>query len=78
MINRYRKVYKGITYTNILDQSLHDNNIINDIKNKYYDIVIYGSYHRGMSYYDLVSRIYKKNEIILLCGEDCHNCDYNK
>ena len=79
----YNALYgKGITYTNILDQSLHDNNldnnIINDIKNKYYDIVIYGSYHRGMPYYDLVSRIYKPNQIILLCGEDCHNCDYNK
>ena len=79
----YNALYgKGITYTNILDQSLHDNNldnnIINHIKNKYYDIVIYGSYHRGMPYYDLVSRIYKANQIILLCGEDCHNCDYNK
>jgi hypothetical protein len=79
----YNALYgKGITYTNILDQSLHndnfDNNIINDIKNKYYDIIIYGSYHRGMPYYDLISRIYKPNQIILLCGEDCHNCDYNK
>jgi hypothetical protein len=79
----YNALYgKGITYTNILDQSLHnnnlDNNIIRDIKNKYYDIIIYGSYHRGMPYYDLITQIYKKNEIILLCGEDCHNCDYNK
>ena len=71
---------KGISYTNILDESLHDNNldnnIINDIKSKYYDIVIYGSYHRGMPYYDLITQIYKKNEIILLCGEDCHKCNY--
>ena len=40
-----------------------------------YDIVIYGSYHRGMPFYDLVNQIYKSNEVILLCGEDIHNCD---
>jgi hypothetical protein len=50
---------------------------VNDIKNKKYDIVVYGSYHRGMPFYDLVSSIYKPNEIILLCGEDIHCCDYS-
>jgi len=72
---------KGITYTNLLDPKLHndnlDNTIIHDIKNKYYDIIIYGSYHRGMPYYDLISKIYKSNEIILLCGEDLHKCNYH-
>ncbi len=70
------------TITNLLDQTLHDNNldsvICEHIKNKYYDIVIYGSYHRGMPYYDLVCEIYKPNEIILLCGEDIHCCNYNE
>lgn len=73
---------KGMTYTNLVDPTFHDNDldqtIENDIKNKYYDIVIYGSYHRGMPYYDLVSEVYKPNEIILLCGEDLHFCDYKK
>ena len=78
----YKSLYgKGITYTNLLDPKLHNHNldatIINNIKNKYYDIVIYGSYHRGMPYYNFISTIYKSNEIILLCGEDLHKCNCN-
>jgi len=72
---------KGISYTNLLDDQLHDynldNNIEESIKSKYYDIIIYGSYHRGTPYYYLVNKIYKPNEIILICGEDCHYCDHN-
>ena len=78
----YKNLYgKGITYTNLLEQTFHndnlDNSIVEDIKNKYYDIVIYGSYHRGMPYYDLISELYNTNQIILLCGEDIHSCNYN-
>ena len=78
----YANLYgKGMTYTNLLEQSLHDNNLDNtineDIKNKYYDIIIYGSYHKGLPYYDLINEIYKPNEIILMCGEDIHCCNYN-
>ncbi len=78
----YKRLYgKGITYTNLIDQNLHndnlDNSIVQDIINKYYDIIIYGSYHRGIPYYDLVSQIYNPNQIILLCGEDLHNCNHN-
>lgn len=72
---------KGITYTNNVDEKLHnnefDNSIETDIKLKKYDIIIYGSFHRGMPFYDLISQIYLPNEIILLCGEDLHCCDYN-
>ena len=78
----YTKLYgKGMTYTNLLDEILHDDNldktIYENIKNKYYDIIVYGSYHRGMPYYDLICEIYKPCEIILICGEDIHYCDYN-
>ena len=70
---------KGMSYASLLDPILRDDNLDNtifdDIKNKYYDIVIYGSYHRGMPHYDLVSTVYKPNEIILLCGEDLHECN---
>ena len=45
------------------------------IKNKHYDIVIYGSYHRGMPYYELITEIYNPNQIILICGEDIHICN---
>jgi hypothetical protein len=72
---------RGMTYSNLLEPNLHNNSLDNtieeDIKNKYYDIIIYGSYHRGMPYYDLICQVYKPNEIILLCGEDIHCCNYN-
>lgn len=76
------KLYgKGFTYSKLVDDELRDdeldNNLIDKIKNKYFDIIIYGSYHRGMPHYDLICEIYKPDEIILLCGEDIHNCDYN-
>ncbi len=84
----YSSLYgRGITYTNLLEPILHNDNLDNtiheDIKNKYYDIVVYGSYHRGMPYYDSICKIYNPNEIILLCGEDmdcvknihCCNCN---
>jgi len=80
--NNYSKLYgKGITYTNLLHQDLHNNNldynIENCIKNKYYDLIIYGSYERGMPYYDLICKTYKSNEIILLYGEDVpHSVDF--
>jgi hypothetical protein len=76
----YRGLYgRGFTYSDIVDPSLRDGSrdvsIEEDIRNKYYDIVIYGSYHRGVPYYDLVSSVYEPNKVILLCGEDCwyHN-----
>jgi hypothetical protein len=76
----YATLYgKGMTYTNLLEESLHDDtldiNVVDNIKNKYYDIIIYGSYHRGLPYYDLIRTIYKPNEIILICGADIHGCN---
>jgi hypothetical protein len=72
---------KGMSYSGMLDQSLHDNvldeTVERDIKNHYYDIVIYGSYHRGMPFYDLVSKNYSPDKVILLCGEDFHKCNHN-
>ena len=65
---------KGMTYAKIVDSSYRNNEldetVIRDILNHRYDIVIYGSLHRGLIYYDLVSKIYKPNEIIIFCGED--------
>jgi hypothetical protein len=71
----YSNLYgKGITYTNLLSNNLHDNdkneNILHHIINKDFDLVIYGSYGRGMPYYELISDIYNPNDIILLYGED--------
>jgi hypothetical protein len=72
---------KGMSYSNLLDENLHnyelDNSIVKDIIEKTYDLIIYGSYHRGIPYYDLITKIYDLNKIILLCGEDIHNCNNN-
>jgi hypothetical protein len=78
----YSKLYgKGITYTNLINEELHDYNLDStveqDIIEHKYDIIIYGSYHRGMPFYDKVISAYKPSEIILLCGEDLHHCDYS-
>jgi hypothetical protein len=89
----YSALYgKGISYTNLLESSDHDDSLdslhsIEDkIKTKSFDLIIYGSYHdhtihrtfyHGMPLFDLINQIYKPNEIILLCGEDIHSCNYS-
>lgn len=78
----YSNLYgKGMSYTNLLEPHLHNDNlddtIIQDIINKYYDIIIYGSYFRGMPFYDLIKKVYTPDRIILLYGEDNKHCDYN-
>ena len=35
-----------------------------------YDIIIYGSYHRGMPFYEYACEHYKPEEIVMICGED--------
>ena len=75
----YSKLYgKGITYSNLLENNLHnhnyDINIQEDIINKKYDLIIYGSYHRGTPFIDVVSKYYDPNQVIFLCGEDIGGC----
>jgi len=73
---------KGFSYEGLLDNNLHndelDKTIKEDIENKNYDIIIYGSLHRGLPLYDICSQYYKPNEIIFLCGEDEHKCCMNE
>lgn len=78
----YHQLYgKGITYTNLIDLSEHefylDKSILEDIKNHEYDLIIYGNYHRGLPFWKEVNQYYQKNEIVLLCGEDEHSCNYH-
>ncbi len=66
---------KGMSCTKLLERNTNrneenDKTIIEDIKNHKYNLIIYGSFHRGIPYFDLVNEYYQKNEIILLCGED--------
>ena len=79
----YSKLYgKGITYTNLLERNLHNDNfdktITEDIINKKYDLIIYGSYHRGTPFFDLVTKYYNPSQVIFLCGEDIGGCCHYK
>lgn len=68
---------KGISYTkNIDDLPIDRENVEERIKNKEFDLVIYGSVHRGLRYIDLVQRTYEPEKIVYLCGEDAHLCGY--
>lgn len=68
---------KGFSYTRILDDILiNRNNIEQRIKNKEFEIIIYGSIHRGRRYDDLVHQVYPPEKIFYLCGEDNHPCEY--
>lgn len=79
-IDSNRLYGKGITYSKTLDDDLHNNEqddkIMQYIYEKYYDVIIYGSFHRGLPYYELISSIYEPHKIIFLCGEDIHPCCY--
>ena len=62
---------KGFSYTKVTPGSYRPPPIhIDDIKNHLFDLVVYGSMHRGMPYYDTVMKYYKPSEVVLLCGED--------
>jgi len=70
---------KGINYAKLVDSSLTydknlDKHLVKNIKNHYYDVIIYGSIHRGNPLIDMVEYYYKPNEIVFICGEDEHNC----
>lgn len=75
---------KGFTFTNIVPRSYHDDSrdhtVTEDIVGRRYDLVVYGSLHRGLPFHDLVTAFYLPTEIIYLCGEDicrhvvCDSC----
>lgn len=72
---------KGFTYTKMLQEDSVrenelDNNIEDCIRNRFYDLIIYGSVHRGLPYWGLVNQYYTNREIVLLCGEDHPHCDF--
>lgn len=71
---------KGMSYTSTIDSDCrndsNDLTIEDDIKNRKYDIIIYGSYHRGMPYINLVHEHYENDKVVMICGEDTHKCSY--
>ena len=66
---------KGISYTRNVNSEYKSNikDIVKDIKNKKFDLIIYGNILRYNNYFDLINKYYEKNQIILLCGDDKPN-----
>jgi hypothetical protein len=68
----------GFTYTNIISAAdkpykYSEVEIVEKIKSHDFDLIVYGSIHRGMPYWNLVKGIYHPDEVICLCGEDEHS-----
>ena len=65
---------KGFSVTNRIPadkKAVHDEKTVKEnIKNHFYDVVIFGSVFRCLDYLDDVLKVYKKNEIIFVDGED--------
>lgn len=67
---------KGFSYTKIVDDYPVDRqNIEQRINNKEFDLIIYGSVHRGLRFHQLVLSHYEPEKIIYICGEDLHRCE---
>lgn len=68
---------KGFTYACSLDDIFVDRSEIEEkIQNREFELVIYGSVHRGLPYHDLVCEVYEPQQIVYICGEDQHVCEY--
>jgi hypothetical protein len=57
------------------DNNIDRTNIEEKIKDKYYDLIIYGAIKRCKDYYDLVSKHYPANKVILIDGNDESDLD---
>jgi hypothetical protein len=58
------------TFWLIGENKINRDDIEEKIKNQYYDLIIYGSIKRCKDYYDLVSKCYPPNKVILIDGND--------
>jgi hypothetical protein len=68
---------KGFSYTKIIDDiSVDRGNIEQRIRNREFELIIYGSVHRGLPFHDLVREYYHQDKIAYICGEDAHKCPY--
>jgi hypothetical protein len=49
-----------------------DSTIEEDIRNRYYDLIVYGNIHLSTPLRDLVDQYYPPSSVALLCGDDSH------
>lgn len=68
---------KGFSYSKVVnDYSIDRSNIEERIKNKEFEIIIFGYVHYGCMFYDTVLQNYGPDQIAYVCGEDAHKCSY--
>ena len=66
---------RGFTYARLIEDVPLDRSYIEErIWEKEFELIIYGSVHRGLPLHDLVSYVYPPEKIVYLCGEDLHEC----
>ena len=58
------------TFWLIGDNNIDRSNIEEKIKDRYYDLIIYGAIKRCKDYYNLVSQYYPPNKVVLIDGND--------
>jgi hypothetical protein len=69
----------GFTVWGLLPTKFNDNtDIINKIKLKYFDYVIYGSVTRCRDYLDIVLANYDKSKIVFIDGEDYQHVSFTE
>lgn len=74
--DNYQKIdpkylWGGFTSFWLIEKDFIDRtNIGEKIKDRYYDLIIYGAIRRCSDYYDIVSKVYDANKVILIDGND--------
>lgn len=71
--NKQNLYGRGFTMYGKLKKELYNklpSNTVELISNKFFDKIIYGSIWRCDDYFDLVSKIYEKKDILIIDGED--------
>ena len=76
----YKKGYgRGMTYSKNLERSeccreewehYGDQDIIEKIEGREYDLIVYGSLMRGLPFLDVVEKHYDPKKVVMICGED--------
>jgi hypothetical protein len=73
-ISLYGKGFTMFTKLNHIPNVENSTTITQKIYDNYYDIIIYGSVYRDLSYLDIIKKSYSKNRIYFIDGEDHDIC----
>jgi len=61
---------RGFTYTKVVPASSRSGLNMDDLQSGRFDLIVYGSVHRGVPHWDTVIQTYRPEQIVVLCGED--------